>query len=264
MGSSFGYPVEAEFGYKQAINSYISWENFPGVDELIGWRYRSRSQHSIAKTEKMLDELVSNLSEERNSHQKLMKNLVRLIRPDTWPYLASCLYEAFKENQDSSSLSKAVTDLVSEDGLEMFNRYFKRYVGDISKSLKKALESEDTLEMVQLVYELTKSEIKSIDYNQLQPTLYYFVLQLKTVLMKPDFGELWTALNQTDYLFQESHWKLYSGRWPEAATSTDNFLRRTFGSIVFWDRLTGQFITEMRQEISNVIDQMKDHLDLDQ
>jgi len=255
--SSFGYPVEAEFGYKQAINSYISWENFPGVDELIGWRYRSRSLHSIAKTEKMLDELVSNLSEERNRYQKLMKNLVRLIKPDTWPYLASCLYEAFKENQDSSSLSQAVTDLVSEDELEMFNRYFKRYVGDISKSLKKALESEDTIEMVQLTYELAKSEIKSINYNQLQPTLNYFILQLKTVLMKPDIKELWTTLNQTDYFVQESFWKFNTGRWPEMATFVDNFLRRTVGSILFWDRLTGPFIPAMKNEALEIVDDFK-------
>merc|ERR1711953_196805 len=260
MGSSFGYPVEAEFGYKQAINSYISWENFPGVDELIGWRYRSRSQNSIAKTEKMLDEFVSNLSEERNSYQKLMKNLVRLIKPDTWPFLASCLYEAFKENQDSSSLSQAVTDLISEDDFEKFNHYFKRYVGSIAKSLKKALESEDTLEMVQLIYELAKSEIKSINYNHLQPTLNYFVLQLKTVLMKPDIKELWTTLNQTDYFVQESSWKFRTGRWPDMSTFVDNFLRRTVGSIVFWDRLTdgvGQFIPEMRNEVLEIVDDFK-------
>merc|ERR1711953_93131 len=257
MGSSFGYPVEAEFGYKQAINSYISWENFPGVDELIGWRYRSRSQNSIAKTEKMLDEFVSNLSEERNSYQKLMKNLVRLIKPDTWPFLASCLYEAFKENQDSSRLSQAVTDLVSEDELEMFNRYFKRYVGDISKSLKKVLESEYTLEMVQLAYELTKSEIRAINYNHLQPTLNYFVLQLKTVLMKPDIKELWTTLNQTDHFVQESFWKFNTGRWPEMATFVDNLLRRTVGSIVFWDRLTGPFIPEMKNEALEIVDDFK-------
>merc|ERR1712224_476332 len=197
-------------------------------------------------------------SRNRRRYQNIMKNVVRLIKPDTWPYLASCLYEAFKENQDSNTLSQVVTDLVSEDDFQWFNHYFERYVGDVSKSLKKVLESEETIEMVQLVYELTKSEIKSNDYNQLQPTLYYSVLQLKTVLMKPDIGELWTALNQTDYFLQESRWKFLNGRWPEMATFVENFLRRTLGSIVFWDRLTGQFITEMRQEISNVIDQMKD------
>merc|ERR1711953_325526 len=268
--SSFRYPVEAEFGYREAINSgsqvylsytdifhsYISWGEFSDTEDFTGWRYRY-SLNSIAKTEKMLDEFVSNLSEERNRYQKLMKNLVRLIKPDTWPFLASCLYEAFKENQDSSRLSQAVTDLVSEDELEMFNRYFKRYVGDISKSLKKVLESEYTLEMVQLAYELTKSEIRAIDYNHLQSTLYYFVLQLKTVLMKPDIKELWTTLNQTDYFVQESLWKLNTGRWPEMATFVDNFLRRTVGSIVFWDRLTGPFIPEMKNEALQIVDDFK-------
>merc|ERR1711953_88792 len=271
--SSFRYPVEAEFGYREAINSgsqvylsytdifhsYISWGEFSDTEDFTGWRYRY-SLNSIAKTEKMLDEFVSNLSEERNRYQKLMKNLVRLIKPDTWPFLASCLYEAFKENQDSSRLSQAVTDLVSEDELEMFNRYFKRYVGDISKSLKKVLESEYTLEMVQLAYELTKSEIRAIDYNHLQSTLYYFVLQLKTVLMKPDIKELWTTLNQTDYFVQESSWKFRTGRWPDMSTFVDNFLRRTVGSIVFWDRLTdgvGQFIPEMRNEVLEIVDDFK-------
>merc|ERR1711953_525688 len=268
--SSFRYPVEAEFGYREAINSgsqvylsytdifhsYISWGEFSDTEDFTGWRYRY-SLHSIAKTEKMLDEFVSNLSEERNRYQKLMKNLVRLIKPDTWPFLASCLYEAFKENQDSSRLSQAVTDLVSEDDFEKFNHYFKYYVGSIAKSLRKVLESEDTIEMVQLTYELAKSEIKSINYNKLQPTLYYFVLQLKTVLMKPDIKELWTTLNQTDHFVQESFWKFNTGRWPEMATFVDNLLRRIVGSIVFWDRLTGPFIPEMKNEALEIVDDFK-------
>merc|ERR1711953_751434 len=275
--SSFRYPVEAEFGYREAINSgsqvylsytdifhsYISWGDFSDTEDFTGWRYRYSSLNSIAKTEKMLDELVSNLSEEGNRYQKLMKNLVRLIKPTTWPYLASCLYEAFKENQDSSSLSQAVTDLISEDDFEKFNHYFKRYVGDISKSLKKALESGDSLEMVQLIYELAKSEIKSINYNHLQPTLYYFVLQLKTVLMKPDINELYATLNQTDYFFQETSWEFLSGRRPEMVTFVDNFLRRTSGSIVFWDRLTGQFLPEMKNKIPHIAHMMNDVVDVD-
>ena len=190
-----------------------------------------------------------------------MKNVVRLIKPETWPNLASCLYEAFKENQDSSTLSQAITDLVSEEDLEKFNHYFKRYAGELGRALKKGLESEDTIEMVQLLYKLTKSEIKSIDYNSLQSTLYYFVLQLKTVLMKPDFTELWTTLNQTDYFIQESVWKLNTGRWPEMESFADNWLRRTLGSIVFWDRLTGQFIPEMKNEISDIMAEMKDYME---
>ena len=187
-----------------------------------------------------------------------MKNVAKLIKPDTWPYLASCLYETFKENQDSSSLGQVITDLVADEDFEKFNRHFERYVGDIARALKKVLESELTLQMVQLIYELTKSEIKSIDYNSLQPTLYYLVLQLKTVLMKPDFTELWTTLNQTDYFIQESVWKFNTGRWPEMEKFVDNFLRRTLGSIVFWDRLTGQFIPEVKTEI---MDELKDYME---
>jgi len=279
--SSFRFPLENEFYYKRAIasgfeyystytelfHSYISWGDFPKAEEDIGQSYRRYSSRfnpvsSIARAEFRLDEAVSNLSEDRNRnrHQNMMKQVVRLMKPDTWPYLASCLYEAFKENKDSSTLSRVITDLVSDEDFEKFNIYFKRYVGDFSKSLKKVLESEDTIEMVQLIYELTKSEIKSIDYNSLQPTLDYFVLQLKTVLMKPDFNELYTTLNQTDYFIQESQWKAKTLRWPDMVTMADNTLRRTFGSIVFWDRLTGQFIPEMKNEISDIMDELKDYL----
>ena len=40
---------------------------------------------------------------------------------------------------------------VSDEDFEKFNRYFERYVGDIARALKKVLESEQTLEMVQLI-----------------------------------------------------------------------------------------------------------------
>ena len=92
------------------------------------------------------------------------------------------------------------------------------------------------------------------------PPAHTRVLWLKTVLIKPDIGELWITLNQTDYFIQESVWKFNTGRWPEVARFAENFLFRTIGSIVFLERLTGQFIPEMRQEISNVSDQMKDQL----
>ena len=280
---NFRYPVDDGLGYKHAIamgyyyayytamfHSFISWVDFPEDEELRGrgpyeYRYRIGSA-GIGRAEKDLDEWVSNLSDNRTRtrNEDYMKNLVRLIRPDTWPFLASCLFEAFKENQDSSSLSKTVvTDLISEDDFEKFNHYFKYYVGSIAKSLKKVLESEDTLEMVQLTYELAKSEIKSINYNQLQPTLYYFVLQLETVLMKPDINELWTTLNQTDYFVQETSWKFITGRWPDMVTFVDNFLRRTSGSIVFWDRLTGQFLPEMKNKIPHIPHMMNDVVDVD-
>ena len=190
-----------------------------------------------------------------------MKNVVRLIKPETWPYLASCLFEAFKENQDTSSLGQVITDLVSDEDFDKFNRHFERYVGNIARPLKKFLEADQTLmaEIVQLIYELTKSEIKSIDYNSLQSTLYYFVLQLKTVLMKPDIQELFTTLNETDYFVQESVWKFNTGRWPEMERFVDNFFRRTAGSIVFWDRLTGEFITEVKNKLPDLLDWMRDN-----
>jgi len=277
--SSFRHPVRDEFSYKAMIaeaskifsmytdifHSYISSGDLTQAEEVGGmsYRYRYSPLSSIARAEKELDQFFTNISEERNRkrYQYLMENVLRLIKPDSWPYLAECLFEAFKENRGSSDLSKAIIDLVSDDEFGKFNRYFKRYVGAISKSLKKALESEDTTEMVQLIYELTKSEIRSIDYTNLQPTLYYYVLKLKTVLMKPDFQELYTALNQTDYFIQESAWKLHTGRWPEMATFLDNFLRRTIGSIVFWDRLTGQFLTEMKTEISEMMKEFRHILD---
>jgi len=273
--STFQYPEEAEFSYKDTIalgtryyltytdifHSYISWGDFSEAEDFRG-RY-GWSLNRIAMAEKLLDELVSNLSDDRNRkrYQNTMKNVVKLIKPETWPYLASCLFEAFKENQDSSTLSQAVTDLVSDEDFEKFNRYFKYHVGSIAMALKRVLESEDTIEMIQLIYELTKSELKSIDYNHLQSTLYYFVLQLKTVLMKPDIKELWTSLNQTQYFIDESVWKFTTGRWPEMATFVDNFLRRTAGSIVFWDRLTGQFITEMKNKIPEMKKKIPDSVD---
>ena len=69
--------------------------------------------------------------------------------------------------------------------------------------------------------------------------------------MNPDFTDLFSALNQTDYFIQESFWKANSGRWPEMERFVDNFLRRTVGSIVFWDRLTGQFITELENKMKD-------------
>merc|ERR1711874_177468 len=276
--SSFTRPLEDGLSYKTAISgafniypyytdifhSYIAAGDLTQAGEEFrgrSWGYRHRYRYgplsSMARAETGVDEFVSHLSEDRH-YQNIMKNVVRLIKIDTWPYLASCLYNAFKENQDSCDLSQVITDLVSEDDFEKFNHYFMRYVGDISKSLKKALESEDTIEMVQLIYELTKSEIRSIDYNKLQPTLYYLVLQLKTILMKPDFKELYPALNQTDYFIKESVWKFETGGWPEMATFVENFLRRTVGSIIFWDRLTGQFITEMKTQILDVMVELKD------
>ena len=230
------------------FHSYISWGDW-GPEELRP-PYMSRA-------EKDLDEFFSNLSANSKRYQKIMKNWVKLIKPDTWPYLASCLYEAFKETQDSSSLSQAVTDLVSDEDFEEFNGYFKKHVGYIAMALKNVLESEDTIEMVQLIYELAKSEIKSIDYNDLQSALYYLVLQLKTVLMKPDFKELWSTLNETEYFIQESVWKFTVGRWPEMERFVENFLRRTAGSIVFWDRLTGPFLTEMENLEMEKIPELK-------
>merc|ERR1711874_9753 len=282
--SLFRYPLDAELAYKSAIatgsrlyleytdmfHSFISWGDYSDsydAENFRSWRYRPLLYGPLfifADGEKGLDELVSNISEDRNRNrnQNTMKNVAKLIKPDTWPYLASCLYETFKENQDSSSLGQVITDLVADEDFEKFNRYFERYVGDISKALKNVLQSEETLEMVQLIYELSKSEIKAINYNYLQPTLYYSVLQLKTVLMKPDFNELWTALNQTDYFVKESLRKFNTGRWPEMGRFVDNFLRRTAGSIVFWDRLTGSFITEVKSEVPGLLDWMKNN-DLD-
>jgi len=258
--SSFRYSREAEASYKETIaagsrnyltvtdifHSYISGGEFPLFPNRP-WRYRTL--FGIPNAEESLDEFVSNLTENREKYQNLMKRWLRLIKPDTWPYLASCLYEAFKENQDSSTISQVVTDLVSEDEFEWFNHYFERYVGDIARALEKALQSEETLKMVEVIYELTKTEIRSIDYNRLQPALYNFVLQLKTVLMKPDFEQLFFTLNRTEYFIQESAWKFNTGRWPEMESFVVNFLRRTIGSIVFWDRLTGPFITEIKNDL---------------
>ena len=258
--------------FTEIFHSYISWGDFP--DSVVpDPRDRAQFYRYYAGLEKSLDEEVSTYlrTDKRNRHQNIMKNVVRLIKPDTWPYLASCLYEAFKENQNSSTLSQVITDLVSDDDFEKFNRYFNYYVGSIGKSVKKVLESEDTIGMVQLIYELTKSEIKSTNYNRLLPTLDYFVLQLKTVLLKPDFSELYTTLNQTETFIQKSFWEFETGRWPEMATFVEHFLRRSSGSTVFWDRLTGQFLIEMKNKIpemkkkipdmNNVVEQFVDYID---
>ena len=231
--------------YTDRLHSFVSVAEVLEDDGLS-----DSSQHPqsiIAAVEQAAEQFVSNLSEERNRYQKLMKNLVRLIKPDTWSFLASCLFEAFQENQDSSSLGQVITDLVSEDDFEKFNRYFERYIGDTALALKKVLEAEDTLEMVQLTYELTKSEIKSINFYNF-PSMAYFVLQMKTVLKKADFKELWTELNQTEYFIQQSIWKYETGRWPEMETFVKNFLLKTVGNEEFWDRLPQQFIPEMVKE----------------
>merc|ERR1719219_241877 len=114
--------------------------------------------------------------------------------------------------------------------------------------------------MIQLTYKLAKSEMKSINYNALQSTLYYFILQVKTILLKVDFKELWTTGNQTNFFIQESMWKIETGKLPEMATFVENFLRRTTGSVVFWDHLTGQFLIEMKTKISDIMDEFKDYL----
>ena len=54
-----------------------------------------------------------------------------------------------------------------------------------------------------------------------------------------------------------------TGQWPEMTKFAENFLRRTVGSIIFWDRLTGQFITEMKTQIPDIMDELKDFLDID-
>ena len=117
----------------------------------------------------------------------------------------------------------------------------------------KLLKSEETIEMVQTIYKLTKSEIKSINYNELLPSLLHFELQLKTVLMKPDFNDLWAALNQTQHIIEESVRKFKNGRWPEMSTFVDNFLRKTVGSMDFWDRLSQQFIPEVKDKIPEML-----------
>ena len=43
-------------------------------------------------------------------------------------------------------------------------------------------------------------------------------------------------------------------------TMADNVLRRTLGSMVFWYGLTSQFIPEMKNEISDMVDELKDYL----
>ena len=220
-------------------------------------------QSAIAAVEQKAaeaEEFVSNLSEDKERYQILMKNVVKLTKPETWPYLASCLYEAFRETQDSSSLSQAITELVSEDDFQKFNHYFQRYVGSIAMALETVLESEDSIEMVQLTYQLTKSEIKSISYNHLH-SMAYFVVQLKTVLNKPDIKELHTSLNQTDYFIQESLWKFNTGRWPEMETFVKNFHRKTVGNEKFWNRLTQQFIPVMvKEKIPEMIHWLMDQL----
>jgi len=258
FSSQFRHPAEYEFSYKLGIDLAVN----SSLDTIDSFR---SSPETIARAEMGLDVLVSNLFDERmrKRYQFLMMHLVRQIKPDTWPYLASCLYEAFKENQDSNTLSRVVTNLVSNENFEKFNLYFKAYVGDIGRALKKALESEETLDMVHLIYELTKSEMRSIDYNNLLTNLRYFVLQLKAVLVKPDFQELYAALNQTDHLTQEVVWKLQTGRWPEMTTFVDNFLRRTIGSILFWDRLTSQFPIEMKTEISEMMEELVDDINIE-
>jgi len=252
---------DVELSYKssiatlsQAFSLYNDiFHSFISLPSEAGYEY----QYKLAWMEKHADELVSQLSEGRYEKQKWMKDVVKLIKPDTWPYLASCLYEAFRENQDSSTLSKLITVLVSEKDFKELNGDFERYVGPLSNAVRNVLESRETIEMIQLIYELTKSEIRAIDYNSLQPTLYYFVLQLKTVLMKPDIKELYATLNQTDYFIKESFWKYETGRWPEMDTFNYNFMRETLGKEEFWDRLPQQFIPEMVKE---TIPMMRDEL----
>ena len=202
--------------YLDLFHSYISWGVFPDNDVVSeGWRYSAIA--TIAEGEKALDEIVSQLPKE-----------------------SSCLLEAL---EDSSILNTVMTD--------HFSGNFSCCIRNVSMALKSLLQSDQTADMVQLIYELARSEIRAIDYNALQPTLYYFVLQLKTLLMNPDFTDLFSALNQTDYFIQESFWKFISGRWTEMERFVDNFLRRTVGSIVFWDRLTGQFITELENKMKD-------------
>ena len=223
--------------YLDLFHSYISWGVFPDNDVVSeGWRYSAIA--TIAEGEKALDEIVSQLPKE-----------------------SSCLLEAL---EDSSILNTVMTD--------HFSGNFSCCIRNVSMALKSFLQSDLTADMVQLIYELAKSEIRAIDYNALQPTLYYFVLQLKTVLMKPDFQELYASLNQTQSFWQKSVWKYETGRWPEMVTFDLNFLRRTKGSVAFWDRLTGQFLIEMKNKIpemkkhiprmmKDVVDQFVDHFD---
>ena len=90
--------------------------------------------------------------------------------------------------------------------------------------------------------------------------------------MKPDFQELYATLNQTQSFWQKSVWKYETGRWPEMVTFDLNFLRRTKGSVAFWDRLTGQFLIEMKNKIpemkkeiphmmNDVLDKFVDHFE---
>ena len=44
------------------------------------------------------------------------------------------------------------------------------------------------------------------------------------------------------------------------AVIVENFLRRTTGNQLFWDRLTGQFLIEMKTKISDIMDEFKDYL----
>ena len=114
--------------------------------------------------------------------------------------------------------------------------------------MTKVLRSEETLKMVQLIYELTKSEIRSINYNTLQPTIYYFLLQLKTILLKPNFKELGKTLHQTQKIIEKSMWKFQTGRWPGMEKFMDNFLYSTVGSNAsFYYRFSEEFIPEMKE-----------------
>merc|ERR1711974_333868 len=121
---------------------------------------------------------------------------------------------------------------------------FKNYMGNISQSVIKVLGSEETNEMVQLIYDLTKSEIKSINYNSLQPALYSIILQLKTVLLKPNFKELGKTLFQTQNFIEKSMWKFKTGRWPEMEAFVDNF-----GSNA---TLSEQFIRDVKEMLDKL------------
>ena len=150
------------------------------------------------------------------------------------------------------------SELISDEEFGEFNINFERYIGEMSQAVKKVLESQETIEMVQTIYKLTKSEIKSINYNVLLPKLFYFELQLKTVLLKPDFQEVWAALNQTQFIIEESLHKFNTGRWPDFETFVDNFLRKTVGSEYFYDRLIRQFIPEVKENIPEIMKWVRD------
>ena len=238
----------AEYEYKEMVSdiwkpyiehmdlfhSYMTCGDFPIADRSM-WR-RSRLG-KIADEVLKLDEIVSN--------QTFLLDLEKTIRPQSWPNLASCLFEDLLPSRNSSFLSRVITEHISVEEFENFNIYFKRYIGNISQSVIKVLGSEETPQMVQLIYDLSKSELFSINWNYIQPQQYYLMLQLKTILLKPDFKQLGKTLIQTQIFIEKAIGKFKNGSWPEMEAFVSRFVVLTLGSNISLS--IDQFIPDVKE-----------------